>query len=58
MQTKIINISSWEFIKGILNVWWVMLKEFWYLWLILAVVLAIEVGFKCLGKWIKNKRKK
>lgn len=55
MQAKIININAWEFVKGILNVWWAMLKEFWYLWIILVIVLIIEVGLKYFGKWIKNK---
>ncbi len=57
METHIIKIDTWEFIKGILNVWWLLAKEFWWVWLILVAVLIFKRSIVRLEKWIKNKRR-
>ena len=57
MEFHFLKIDNWEFIKGILNVWWFLAKEIWWVWLILVLFLLIEWGFKYLEKYIKNKRK-
>lgn len=53
MESHFIEINSWEFIKGILNVWWWLAKELWWLWLILIAILIFKWSFE---RWIKNKR--
>jgi len=57
MESHFFEINSWEFIKGILNVWWLLAKELWWLWLILVATLILKWGFVYLEKWIKNKRR-
>ena len=54
MESHFFEINSWEFIKGILNVWWSLAKELWWLWLILVAILIFKWGFE---RWIKNKRR-
>lgn len=57
MESHFFKIDTREFIKGILDIWWWLAKELWWVWLILAVILIIEWGLKYLKKWIRNKRK-
>lgn len=57
MESHFFEINSWEFIKGILNVWWLLAKELWWLWLILAATLILKWGVVYLKKLIKNKRR-
>jgi len=57
MESHFFEINTWEFIKGILNVWWWLAKELWWLWPILAAILIFKWGVVHLEKWIKNKRR-
>jgi len=57
MESHFFEINSWEFIKGIFNVWWLLAKELWWLWLILAAILIFKRGVVYLEKWIKNKKR-
>jgi len=56
MESHFFKIDTWEFIKGILDVWWLLAKELWWLWLILATILIFKWGVVYLEKWIKNKK--
>ena len=57
MTGTFFTIDTWEFIKGILDVWWLLAKELWWLWPILAAILIFKWGVVYLEKWIKNKRR-
>jgi len=57
MEDHILKIDNWEFTKGILNVWWLLVKELWWVWPILAVILIFGWSVVRLEKWIKNKRR-
>lgn len=57
MESHFFEINSWEFIKGILNVWWLLAKELWWLWIILTAILIFKWGVVYLEKWIKDKKR-
>jgi len=57
MEGHLFKIDTWEMIKGVLNVWWLLAKELWWLWLILAAILIFKWGIIYFEKRIKNKKR-
>lgn len=55
METYIIKIDTWEFIKGIFWSTWLIIK---IIWPYLLAIILIKVFFNWFESWIKKRKNK